>query len=660
MTKWTLEMRFALLLLFTTFGFDSAIPSEGYDEWFQIFTLLYGTDRTRKVVREDYTQRDGKQKGQIYRNQICKDPQHYTQQEAADKQKAHDKIISAARTLGITLNPTASSPASSVPAPKGPSSSAALAASSTQTNNTSETSNTQAHSLHRQALERSHARRLEVDETDNKLDSHTKQKKTLAEKFNGSAGEDSYEAEFEGAQYEEGFGEEESDEDEPDKKEPSEEEHDEEQPDEEQSDDEESDEEPKKPSQRSTMPKKDRGERAQGETVEPPVSIPNKKRKLVTQGEDQSIGESRELRRGRNRFRSTNTLDVTDDTRAQVLDHENVEKKQKIRPHREVCPTPVFPPKEHQTAHEDWTFKQLGRLLLGEPHNLKPWKVLAPEDKAKLHPQQPPTAEDRAADFFTHLFDNEIPREHVLLFVRTALSTGTPIQQLMTIHDMLIDCYKIQPKYQLGESFCSPLSPFHNFRLATAAFRRGLQMLHRSDVDFTGPYGGQPTVFTEMDKRQRFYDEVNFIDINDPVFRRGGRLYTITIRQPDCAVLGSDEDFNTAQVTFDAMLCQADKCPRCSDFADNSPVSVTSLPRMHLRHLKGEKEFQQGQLRYATDDEDEDVAFVESMQGQTVAVKLWDGTRQEVALCELQPCGTCKDKTGLWALTRASRSSGKA
>lgn len=642
-------MRFALLHLFETFGFDSSIPREDYDEWFRIFTFLYGTDRTRKVVREDYSQRNGKQKGHVYRRHICKEPQDYTQEEAAIKQKAHNNIVSAARTLGITLNATASPRASSGLAPKA---STTPATSPTQTNKTSGTPDTQAHSLYRQALERSAARRHASHQNDDKPGSYAKQNKKNNGESQGSADsaeESSDEADLKEEQSGEGFDEDESDE----------KEHDEEQPDEEQSDDDESDEEPKKPSQRSTMPTKDRGERLQGQTVEFPVSVANKKRKLVTEGEGQSIGKGRELRRGRDRFRPTHDLDVTDDTGAQVLDHGNVEKKKNIRPPRKVCQTPVLPPKEHQTAHEDWTFEQLGRLLLGEPHNLKPYKVLDPEEKAKLHPQ-PPTAEDRAANFFTHLFDNQIPRGHVLLFVQTALATGTPIQQLITINDMLIDYYKSQPKYQLGEAFSSPLSPFQNFRLATDAFRRGLQMLHRSDVDFTGPYGGQPTVFAEMDKRQLFYDEVDFIDTNHPVFKRGGRLYTITIRQPDCAVLGSEECFNTAQIAFDAMLCQEHNCPKCSDFADDSPVSVTSLPRMHLRHLKGDKEFQQGQLRYTTDDEDEDVAFVESKQGHTVAVKLWDGTRQEVALCELKPCGTCMNKTELWELTRASRSSSEA
>lgn len=174
-------------------------------------------------------------------------------------------------------------------------------------------------------------------------------------------------------------------------------------------------------------------------------------------------------------------------------------------------------------------------------------------------------------------------------------------------------------------------------------------MLHMSDVDYTGVGNQQLVAFAKFKNRHLSVDDIDFIGPDDPVFKRGGRVHKLWIRQQECAILGPSKRYNSAHVCMDVMICQEAHCPKCSKDKDmgSQVKSVTSLPRVHKRHIALGNEFEAPLLMISRSDEkDYKDEFIVDVNIGVQSVKLWDGTTQDVVVCDAGNCPGCCEASG--------------
>jgi hypothetical protein len=312
-------------------------------------------------------------------------------------------------------------------------------------------------------------------------------------------------------------------------------------------------------------------------------------------------------------------------------------------------------PKDN-AARRDWRRANLDRILL-EPFNdpfpqeSKSSKKSSSREQVPVQPASTPvTPKERVVNFFSDMFNGELSKEYISSVFDSKQPTEEPGGRLERVFNTLskeASKTSIKCRYQLRNVFISPKSPFSNFLLATAAFGHGLQMLHTSDVKFFGYGPSTPIACAKIHGSYHIAPEdIRFIDHDDLVFKRGGRVYKLYIRQQDCAILGADNRTNSAYVTMDVMLCQAFDCPKCSNVDDHGDprVSISSLPRVHMRNLGDDNEFASPVIplwRKHEHEKDEEEKFLVDLSYGTMNVKFWNGKRQPVAMCNKAECEGC-------------------
>lgn len=311
--------------------------------------------------------------------------------------------------------------------------------------------------------------------------------------------------------------------------------------------------------------------------------------------------------------------------------------------------------------YDDWCRTNLDRLLFGEPFNMFPNPIKEP-GKKRAPPEEPLFPDERVANFFIDMFDGKLTKKLILSILKKESSSDVPGRRLKKVYKTLLQKAEetsFGPRYRLNNVFESEKSPFSNFRLASAAFGRGLKMLHMNDVDYTGVGNQQLVAFAKTKNRHLTVDDIDFISPEDPVFKRGGRVHNIWIRQQECPILGESKKYNSAHVCMDVMICQEAHCPKCSKDKDmgSEVKSITSLPRVHARHVTVGNEFVAPLLmvsrKYEKDYKDE---FIVDVNIGAQSVKLWDGTTQDVVVCDVGNCpGCCEDSGGIVDMTRETR-----
>jgi hypothetical protein len=306
-------------------------------------------------------------------------------------------------------------------------------------------------------------------------------------------------------------------------------------------------------------------------------------------------------------------------------------------------------------ANGDWRRVNLDRILLEPFHDpfvqeSKSSKKSSSREQMPVKPLPRPIApKERVLNFFNDMFDGGFSKEYISSVIDP--NQQGPYIPVASVFGTLKEeaCKQsIKCKYVLSRVFKSPESPFSNFRLADGVFGHGLQMLHTSDVKFFSYSPSTPIACAKV--RGSYHiapEEIKFIDHDDLVFKRGGRVYKLHILQEDCAILGADNNANTAYVSMDVMLCQAFDCPKCSNVEDHGDprVSISSIPRVHMRNLSGDdNEFVSPVIplwRKHEHEKDEEEKFLVDLSYGTTNVKFWDGKRQPVALCHRAECEGC-------------------
>ena len=311
--------------------------------------------------------------------------------------------------------------------------------------------------------------------------------------------------------------------------------------------------------------------------------------------------------------------------------------------------------------YDDWCRTNLDRLLFGEPFNMFPDPIKEP-GKKRAPPEEPLFPDERVANFFIDMFDGKLTKKLILSIFKKEPSSDVPGRRLKKVYKFLLQKAEetsTGPRYRLSKVFESEKSPFSNFRLASAAFGQGLKMLHMSDVDYTGVGNQQLVAFAKTKNRHLTVDDIDFISPEDPVFKRGGRVHNIWIRQQECPILGESKKYNSAHICMDVMICQEAHCPKCSKDKDmgSEVKSITSLPRVHARHITPGDEFVAPLLmvsrKYEKDYKDE---FIVDVNIGAQSIKLWDGTSQDVVVCDAGNCpGCCEDSGGIVDMARETR-----
>jgi hypothetical protein len=261
-------------------------------------------------------------------------------------------------------------------------------------------------------------------------------------------------------------------------------------------------------------------------------------------------------------------------------------------------------------------------------------------------------------NFFEHMFGGQ--HDEINRVVALEKERGRePGQHLQVIYNNLCEelgKHRIRPRYRLSHVFSSPGSPFPNMRLAYEAYGRLLLMLHRCQVNYTGA-GATFVVVCGERKENPVYahphmssltaNEVEFIDRANPVFERGGVVYTVEIEQPNVAILGTEPTFNTASVKIPVMLCDAGACEFCSPDGEIDTSETLGLPRIYMRHLgpTGNRFNQMDPHSLGVENEDTGGEFEQEASYTPDDVTFWGGPTQEVVTCNVIGCRVCVEAT---------------
>ncbi|GAB7333670.1 hypothetical protein MBLNU13_g05222t1 [Cladosporium sp. NU13] len=312
----------------------------------------------------------------------------------------------------------------------------------------------------------------------------------------------------------------------------------------------------------------------------------------------------------------------------------------------------VVPPVTMRSEKYDfWCRTNLDRLLFEEPYNMFPKSIKVTGEK-RAPPEEPLPSDERVTNFFTDMFDGKLTRKFILSTLKKEPTSDTPGIRLKKICKSLLEKAEemtADPRYRLNKVFESEKSPFRNFCLASAAFGQGLKMLHMSDVDYTGVGNQQLVAFAKSKARHLTINDIDFVSSDDPVFKQGGRVHSLWIRQQECPILGESKKYNSANVCIDVMVCQEAHCLKCSKDKDmgRKVKPVTSLPRVHARHITPANEFVAPLLmvsrEYEKDYKDE---FIVDVNIGVQSIKLWDGTMQDVVVCDAGNCPGCCEALG--------------
>jgi hypothetical protein len=306
----------------------------------------------------------------------------------------------------------------------------------------------------------------------------------------------------------------------------------------------------------------------------------------------------------------------------------------------------IRPSAEHAEAYDLWWRTNLDRILFEEPYDLFPKPPKIPG--YRLPVDTPLPSNERIMNFFSDMFNGKISNKRISSVLESQPAGNKPGRQIERIFRTLNNEASelgIHPRYQLAEVFISELSPFRNFRLATAAFKRGLQMLHMGDLDYTGLSNLQLVACARTIQRHPTSDDIQFIDQEDTIFKLGGRVHKLWIRQQECPILGTTPRYNSAHVCIDVMICQEADCPKCSGKDDGQKESLTSLPRVHRRNIDGKDTFVAPRLMLTREHEKDEVFLVDLRRGVR-SVKFWDGGEQQVVVCERTDCEGCTEAAG--------------
>ena len=311
----------------------------------------------------------------------------------------------------------------------------------------------------------------------------------------------------------------------------------------------------------------------------------------------------------------------------------------------------VHPVIARSDQYDVWCRTNLDRLLFDEPYNMFPKPIKVPNKRA-APPEDPLPSPERVLNFFMDMFDRQLTRKLILSTLKKEPTSDMPGRRLEKVYNILLEKAEEMstgPRYRLQKVFDSETSPFSNFRLASAVFGQGLKMLHMSDVDYTGVGNQQLVAFAGFKTRHLTADDIDFISPDDPVFKRGGRVHNLWVRQQECSILGKSKKYNSAHVCMDVMICQEAHCPKCSKDKDIGRwvKSVTSLPRVHARHVTPANEFVAPLLmvsrKHEKDYKDE---FIVDVNIGVQSIKLWDGTTQDVVVCDAGNCPGCCEAFG--------------
>jgi hypothetical protein len=301
--------------------------------------------------------------------------------------------------------------------------------------------------------------------------------------------------------------------------------------------------------------------------------------------------------------------------------------------------------------YDIWCRENLDRILFADPFNMFPNRIIVPGSR-RTAPEEPLSGDDRVTNFFFDMFDGNLTKKLILSTLKKMEESDKPGRRLKKVYRTLVDEAKeisVDPRYTLSKVFDSEESPFSNFRLATTAFGQDLKMLHMSDVDYTGVGNQQLVAFAKTKHRHLTADDIDFISPDDPVFKRGGRVHKLWIRQQDCPILGDCKKYNTTDVCIDVMICQEAHCPRCSkdDKIGSQLKSVTTLPRVHSRHIAPGDKFVAPLLKISrAHEKDYKDEFIVDVSIGVQSVELWDGTMQEVVVCDRANCPGCFEASG--------------
>jgi len=308
-----------------------------------------------------------------------------------------------------------------------------------------------------------------------------------------------------------------------------------------------------------------------------------------------------------------------------------------------IAPTPTAISTSGRQGYNQWRRVNLDRILLEKPVNRFPGPPFDPTLKKHKRPRvpQPPTAHERMVGYFEHMFGAH--RTQIDQAIKSEPASDEPGDQIHRITSRLNNLGLLS-SFRRFEVFSDPASPFPNFRLATAAHSRGLEMLHTNNVHFTGPGGNVVAVYSQRGNQTLTASNARFIDRDDPIFQRGGRVFTIEVHQPEMDILGNERAFNTAVVTLDVMLCDKSACQTCSPQAvlDDSPSS--GLPRVHRRHLTPDNKFVQVDPHlYGTMNADKGGEFPAEAPTYRAQVEFWDGGKQDAVICSIGSCSVCSE-----------------
>lgn len=306
-------------------------------------------------------------------------------------------------------------------------------------------------------------------------------------------------------------------------------------------------------------------------------------------------------------------------------------------------------------AFDNWWQSELSRILLGPAYDLFARKKQRAAEKDE-EPDLPTTPAQRVVEFFKDMYDGQLLGDAFTTYVEDMLGKGDIKKPILTIdRDLAADMASkgISPRYELEDVFTSPSSPFSNFRLASAVFEEGLQMLHTNDLDYSGPANQQLVACAKLADRHPIPEDYQFVDLEELAFKRGGRVHKLFVRQQECPILGDNRRWNTAYVCMDVMLCQQGDCEKCSPYHATSLQSATSLPRVHMRHTAGKSGkgktgvFDEPEVKtHARFNKDEDGKFVMNLAYGIVPMEFWDGTIQDVVLCDQDSCQGCREAHG--------------
>jgi len=303
-------------------------------------------------------------------------------------------------------------------------------------------------------------------------------------------------------------------------------------------------------------------------------------------------------------------------------------------------------------------------FLFDEPFDIFQSAVVPVRGKRASPKLEFSSSDDRVTNFFFDMFDHRLSKKVILSTLKQTPDSDVPGRRLKKIYKTLMakaEVISAGPRYNLCDVFTSEASSFSNFRLASSAYGKPLKMLHMSDLDYTFIGNQQLVAFAKFNERHLTADGIDFISPDEPIFKHGGRVHRLWVRQQDCPILGPEKRFNSAQVSMDVMICQHAHCPKCSksedggeqesvnsEFGDDGgkQESVSSLPHVHHRHIL-DGAFDPPLLRriqaYEKDDKGE---VIRSINADARPIKFWDGTVQDVAVCDALRCLGCKEAYG--------------